>query len=92
MVTLFDNAIKIPKDGDILACLGAARFAHAAVSPTTKDAIFLSAGGGWKRPVQQAISKRSQGAISCIPTIVLYAVMFSEIQGLTQPYFVTLHG
>ena len=36
MATLFDNKIKIPKNGEVLACPGATRLAHAAVPPTTK--------------------------------------------------------
>ncbi|MFA3920586.1 xylulokinase [Ruegeria hyattellae] len=40
IATLFDTEISIPKQGDISACLGAARMAQAAVDPAERDAIL----------------------------------------------------
>ena len=41
VATLFDIEIKLPEQGDIAACLGAARMAQAAVTPAERDAILL---------------------------------------------------
>jgi len=40
IATLFKTEITIPEQGDIAACLGAARMAHAAVSPKQRDFIL----------------------------------------------------
>lgn len=40
IATLFDTEIAIPHQGDIAACLGAARMAHAAVSPDHQSSIL----------------------------------------------------
>lgn len=40
IATLFDTEINIPEQGDISACLGAARMAQAAVDPANRDAIL----------------------------------------------------
>lgn len=43
IATLFDTEITIPEQGDISACLGAARMAQAAVHPADRDAILSRA-------------------------------------------------
>ena len=40
IATLFDKEISIPEQGEIAACLGAARMAHAAADPVHRDAIL----------------------------------------------------
>ncbi|WP_299771562.1 xylulokinase [uncultured Tateyamaria sp.] len=40
IATLFDTEISIPEQGDISACLGAARMAQAAVAPAERDTIL----------------------------------------------------
>jgi len=40
IATLFDTEIAIPQQGDIAACLGAARLAQAAVNPEHRDSIL----------------------------------------------------
>lgn len=40
IATLFDTEIAIPNQGDIAACLGAARVAHSAVQPADRDTIL----------------------------------------------------
>lgn len=40
IATLFDTEISIPEQGDIAACLGAARMAQAAVHPTHREQIL----------------------------------------------------
>ena len=40
MATLFDTDVSIPESGDISACLGASRLAHAATTPHERDAIL----------------------------------------------------
>ena len=40
IATLFDTEIDIPEQGDISACLGAARMAQAAVDPSARDEIL----------------------------------------------------
>lgn len=40
MATLFNTGVRIPGGGDISACLGAARLAQCAVTPSERDAIL----------------------------------------------------
>ena len=40
MATLFDTEVIIPENGDISACLGAARLSHAATDPAERDSIL----------------------------------------------------
>jgi xylulokinase len=40
LATLFDRPITVPTDGSIAACLGAARLARAATTPTDRNAIL----------------------------------------------------
>lgn len=49
MATLFDAEVSVPESGDVSACLGAARLAHAAVVSDGRDAILA------RLPVSRAV-------------------------------------